>query len=113
MRTVELGMAQIPARPAATVLVGAGVLLVGYLVKYRGWTSLIAGVAPFDSGTPLPVFASYVGNVTLVAGGFVVCLGLAQTLDVLALVPSWLRGLLFLAAVVLVAPRLSVRATEA
>ncbi|UPV74221.1 hypothetical protein M0R89_16990 [Halorussus limi] len=106
-------MAQIPASPLTTALVGAGVLLVGYLIKYRGWTSLIAGVAPFDSGEPRPVFASYAANVTLVAGGFVVCLGVAQALGVLALVPSWLRGLLLLAAVVTVAPRLSVRATEA
>ncbi|UPW00260.1 hypothetical protein M0R88_17340 [Halorussus gelatinilyticus] len=105
-------MAQVPARPLTTLLVGAAVLLVGYLVKYRGWTSLIAGVAPLDAETPLPVFVSYVGNVTLVAGGFVVCVGLAQALGVLSLVPGWLRGALFVAVVVLVAPRLSVRATE-
>ncbi|MFC4450231.1 hypothetical protein [Halorussus aquaticus] len=105
-------MAQVLSTAWATLLLGAAIVAVGYLVKYRQWTTLVVGSAPFDSTDPSPVFASYAGNVTLVAGGFVVCMGVAQSLGLLALVPGWLQGLLFVGAVVLVAPRLGVVATE-
>ncbi len=91
-----------------TLLAGAAILLVGYLIKYRGWTSLVAGVG-FADGASSPAVAAYAGNVTLVAGGFVILVGAVQALGLLHLVPGWLQAVAFVAAVVVVTPRLGVR----
>ncbi|EMA55667.1 MULTISPECIES: DUF3784 domain-containing protein [Halococcus] len=36
----------LPVSSALTVLVGLGVLVIGYLIKFRGWTFLLAGYDP-------------------------------------------------------------------
>jgi hypothetical protein len=92
-----------------TVLVGMGILLIGYLIKYRGWTGLIsettAMVTPGGEGTA--VAAGVVGNVTLVVGEFVLVLGGLEAVGLAALLPEWVILLLLLVgAVVLIAPRL-------
>ena len=91
-----------------TVLVGVGILLIGCLIKYRGWTGLIsettAIVAPGEDGTA--VTAGIVGNVTLVVGGFVLVLGGLEAVGLAAFLPEWVVPLLLVGAVVLIAPRL-------
>lgn len=90
------------------LLVGAGLLVVGYLIKYRQWTWLIseatAVVAPDDAAAPL--IASLVGNVTLVVGGTLVVLGGLQALALASAIPDWIVLLVLIATTVVLAPRL-------
>ena len=90
------------------MLVGVGILLIGYLIEYRGWTGLIsettAIVTLSEDGTA--VTAGIVGNVTLVVGGFVLVLGGLEAVGLAALLPEWVLPLLLVGAVVLIAPRL-------
>lgn len=99
-------MAELPASPAVTALVGGAILAVGYLIKYRGWTFLVSESTALLSDETPPVYASLIGNVTLVAGGFVLALAALQVLGFATLLPGWLVALLFVAAIVVVAPRL-------
>jgi hypothetical protein len=94
--------------PTALV-VGVVVLLVGYLIRYRRWESLVAGSSTYDQVPPGTV--SVVGNLTLVTGGFVVVLGLLELAGVADRVPdlAWLVALLATLAVAV--PRLPVDAT--
>lgn len=41
-----MGLLSLPESGVATILVGVGVLFLGYLIKFRGWTFLLAGYDP-------------------------------------------------------------------
>ena len=63
-----------PNSPPATVATGLVLLLVAYLVRERGWTSLVAGVR--NGGLPFPDWtAEVVGAYTAVVGAGTVALG--------------------------------------
>lgn len=101
-------MAQSLPDGVLTLLVGAGILVVGYLIKYRQWTGLISeatAVVPAVAETA-PLIASLVGNVTLVFGGSVLVLGGLGMPGFASYLPEWLVLLLLVGPVVFVAPRL-------
>jgi hypothetical protein len=92
-----------------TFAAAAVVLLVGYLIRYRRWESLVAGGSLYDRVPPVTV--SLVGNVALVAGGFVAVVGALQVAGVADRVPelAWLAA--FLATLTVAVPRLPLDAT--
>jgi len=102
-------MVQALSTSATTLLIGTGILVVGYLIKYRQWTGLIsettAVISP-DTETA-PIIASLIGNVTLVVGVFVLMLGGLQIIGLATLLPGWLVLVLLVGSVVLITPRLS------
>ncbi|MBZ6495987.1 DUF3784 domain-containing protein [Natrinema longum] len=63
------------AESPETVLVGLGTVLLGYLIKYREWTFLIAG---YDTSTDVPkgVAANIVGNLAIRVGVATIAFGL-------------------------------------
>jgi hypothetical protein len=72
-----MGLLALPKSGVATIVVGVGILILGYLIKFRGWTFLLAGHDPNNvtdedalsdlaGGTVLRV-----GIVVLVFGGLV------------------------------------------
>lgn len=101
-------MAQFLPAGVLTELVGTEIVLIGYLIKYRGWTSLVsettAVVTPGEEGTG--VTAGIVGNVTLVVGGFVLVLGGLEAIGLAALLPEWFLLVLLIGSVALFAPRM-------
>lgn len=102
-------MAQLPTNPAMTGLAGGVILAIGYLIKYRGWTFLISESTAILPEEGLPVFASMIGNVTLVVGGFVLLLAALQVAGFASVLPGWLVALLLVAAVMVIVPRLSLQ----
>lgn len=95
---------------AATTFAAATIiLLVGYLIRYRRWSGLVAGSSTYDQVPPVTV--SLVGNVTLVAGGFVLAIGALQLVGIAERVPelAWLAA--FVGTLVVAVPRLPVDAT--
>jgi hypothetical protein len=72
--------------PAVALGVAGACLLAGYLVKYRGWVSLISGV-PVVQGAE-DVAATTVGNVLLAAGVAVALLAVLLAIGVDRLVPE-------------------------
>ena len=88
----------------ATAAAGAFVTPLGYLIKFRGWTFLVAG---YDDSASVPgdVVADAAGSTVLRVGlatiGYGLVVGFAE--------PSDLVGLLFAAAVLLAVGRLIYR----
>jgi hypothetical protein len=41
-----MGLLALPESGVATIVVGVGILILGYLIKFRGWTFLLAGYDP-------------------------------------------------------------------
>jgi hypothetical protein len=99
-------MAKIQSPSWLIIVLGVGVIVIGYLIVFRGWTTLIAGVAPFDPEPP-PVYVNTFGSILFVAGGYVIILEVVQTVDVLALIPGWLHILALPITVYTVAPKLA------
>lgn len=96
--------------PLGAVVVGAVAVLVGYLVKYRGWHALIAGNELLGSVAGTRTVANVVGNVAFVAGTCVLLYAALGFAGVAHRIPEWAFGLAAVAAVVLIAPRLPYRA---
>jgi hypothetical protein len=83
------------------------ILVIGYLVKYRGWTGLISETtAVVSPGGGASATAGIVGNVTLVVGGFVLVLGGPEAVGFAALLPERFVLVLPVGSVVLLAPRM-------
>lgn len=64
---VSIGMIEAILESPEALLAGFGIALLGYLIKYREWTFLIAG---YDASTEVPksVAASIVGNLAIRVG---------------------------------------------
>lgn len=90
----------------AAVAVGVGVLLVamGALIKYRGWTFLIAGYDA-TSSVPPAVARSLVGNTVLRVGLATIVLGALIAVDL----TTDIVGAVFVGAVVLALGRVLYR----
>ncbi len=97
-------MIELPSMAMQWFGVGALFVVLGYLIKFRGWTFLLAG---YDSTSPIPddVIADIAGNTVLRIGIAALILGAVITL---ADTPSYLPTI-FEAAVLLAVARLLYR----
>lgn len=89
-------MTAFPAEAVQAVGTGVVVVLIGYLIRFRQWTVLIAG---YDASSPLAdeVIADIVGSSLLRIGVATIAWGV---LEALTTPPNYL-GLIFAAAVLL------------
>lgn len=95
----------LPSRAVDALAGGTLVLALGYLVKFRGWTFLVAGYSESTSPVPDDVVADMVGSTLLRVGVATLALG---GLFAAADPPAYL-GAVFAVAIVLAVARLLYR----
>ncbi|EMA46761.1 DUF3784 domain-containing protein [Halococcus saccharolyticus] len=94
----------LPESGALTVLVGLGVLVLGYLIKFRGWTFLLAGYDP-NAVTDEAALADLAGGTIIRIGLTVVVFGIVTAVGA----TSSLLDTVFAIAILVAAVRLVYR----
>lgn len=95
----------LPESSVVTVLIGIGILVAGYLIKFRGWTFLLAGYDP-NAVTDEEALADLAGETILHIGLAVIAFGGAVAAE---LTRPVVEGI-FAVAILIAAGRLIYRA---
>ena len=89
----------LPVSGALTVLVGLGVLVLGSLIKFRGWTFLLAGYDP-NAVTDEAALADLAGGTVIRIGLAVVVFGIVTAVGVTSPLLDTIFALVVLVAAV-------------